>query len=217
MLDFSKPGLAIFDMDSTLISIECIDEIAALAHRKDEVSVITERAMRGELDFAESLKARVAVLKGVQRSQLAQLFAPIPFTQGAPELIQWLQQRGWKTAVVSGGFTWFTNQVQSSLKLNFSAANTLLWQDDVLTGEVAEPIVAAHTKAELLQQWAHEIGIPLSQTLAVGDGANDIPMLKLAGFGVAFCAKANVKQHADVAIDEPNLMALAAYFEAASQ
>lgn len=213
MLDFSKPGLAIFDMDSTLISIECIDEIAAIAGRKQEVSLITERAMQGELDFAESLKARVAALRGVRREQLQQLFEPIPFTPGAQELLHWLQQKGWKTALVSGGFTWFAALVGQTLKLDFCLANHLVWDNDVLTGEVAAPIVDAQTKAESLERWALAIDVPISQTLAVGDGANDIPMLTAAGFGIAFCAKPALQEIADLVIDEPDLMAIARYFE----
>ncbi|WP_417659895.1 phosphoserine phosphatase SerB [Pseudidiomarina sp.] len=213
MLDFSKPGLAIFDMDSTLITIECIDEIAAIAGCKREVSLITERAMRGELDFAESLKARVAKLRGVRRTQLEQLFDPIPFTPGAQELLYWLHQKGWKTALVSGGFTWFAAPVSQTLKFDFCLANRLVWDNDVLTGEVEEPIVDARIKAECLERWASEADIPMHQTLAVGDGANDIPMLNAAGFGVAFCAKPSLQEIADLIIDEPDLMAIVRYFE----
>ncbi|WP_417667074.1 phosphoserine phosphatase SerB [Pseudidiomarina sp.] len=213
MLDFSKPGLAIFDMDSTLITIECIDEIAAIAGCKNEVSLITERAMRGELDFAESLKARVAALRGVRRAQLEQLFDPIPFTPGAQELLHWLHQKGWKTALVSGGFTWFAASVSKALKLDFCLANHLVWDNDMLTGDVDEPIVDARIKAECLERWASEANVPLHQTLAVGDGANDIPMLTAAGFGVAFCAKPALREIADLVIDEPDLMAIVRYFE----
>lgn len=213
MLDFSKPGLAIFDMDSTLITIECIDEIAVIAGRKQEVSAITERAMQGELDFAESLKARVAALRGVRREQLQQLFEPIPFTPGAQELLHWLHKKGWETALVSGGFTWFAEAVSQSLKLDFCLANHLIWNNDVLTGEVEEPIIDAQTKAACLVQWARAIDVPIYQTLAVGDGANDIPMLNAAGFGIAFCAKPALREVADLVIDEPDLMAIVRYFE----
>ena len=130
MLDFNQPGLAVFDMDSTLITVECIDEIAALVGRKDEVAKITERAMRGELDFAQSLRQRVALLTGVSRQQLQQLFEPIPFTPGAEAFVQWLHQRGWQTALVSGGFTWFTEQVNQRLQLRFAHANSLCWDAD---------------------------------------------------------------------------------------
>lgn len=213
MLNFNRPGLAVFDMDSTLITVECIDEIAALVGRKDEVANITERAMRGELDFAQSLRQRVALLAGISRQQLQQLFEPIPFTPGAEALIQWLHQRGWHTALVSGGFTWFTEQVKQRLQLKFAHANSLCWDADKLTGQVTEPIVDAKTKALCLQQWAQQLHISREQTLAIGDGANDIPMLEAAGFGVAFCAKPAVQAVADLSIDEANLMAIANYFE----
>lgn len=214
MLNFRQPGLAVFDMDSTLITVECIDEIAALVGRKQEVSEVTERAMRGELDFAQSLKQRVALLEGVKKQALQHLFEPIPLTPGAEELINWLHSRGWKTAVVSGGFTWFTEQVKQKLQLHYAHANTLCWHDDQLTGVVSEPIVDAQAKADYLKLWAEELGLPIHQTLAIGDGANDIPMLEMAGFGVAFCAKPAVQQRADLSINEPNLMAIAHYFEA---
>lgn len=213
MPDFSKPGLVIFDMDSTLITIECIDEIAALAGCMDEVSAITERAMRGELDFAQSLRERVAALTGVTARQMNAIFEPIPFTPGAEKLVNWLQQHQWQVGVVSGGFTWFTDKVQEHLGLNFFHANSLLWNADRLTGEVAEPIVDAQTKADCLVNWATELGIENSQTIAIGDGANDIPMLEAAGFGIAFCAKPALRNVADLCIDTPDLSAVIDYFE----
>lgn len=213
MLDFKKPGLAVFDMDSTLITIECIDEIAALIGHKEQVSAITERAMGGELDFSQSLKQRVALLSGVTRQQLQTIFNPIPYTPGARALITWLHEHGWKTAVVSGGFTWFTEQVQKDLGLTFACANTLSWNNDQLTGQVAEPIVDANTKAQCLARWVMALDIDINQTLAVGDGANDIPMLSAAEFGIAFCAKPALQQVADLVINEPNLMAIADYFD----
>jgi len=213
MLDFGQPGLAVFDMDSTLITVECIDEIAGLVGQKQKVSAVTERAMQGELDFAQSLRERVALLVGVSAGDLQQLFEPLPLTPGAEQFISWLHQRGWHTAVVSGGFTWFTDQVQQRLKLRFAQANTLCWHNGRLTGKVEEPIVDAQAKANYLRLWAEELHLPLYQTLAVGDGANDIPMLSAAGFGVAFCAKPAVQQQADLSINEPNLMAIAHYFE----
>lgn len=216
-LDFSKPGLALFDMDSTLITIECIDELAALVGKKQQVSEITERAMRGELDFASSLKERVAALAGVREVQLDALFKPIPLTEGAAELVAWLHSKGWKVGVVSGGFTWFTEQVKEQLNLDFARANVLVWQQQQLSGEVAEPIIDAQAKVSALHEWAQQLGIPLSQTLAIGDGANDIPMLEAAQFGVAFQAKEALRQVADLCVDEGGLMKVAYYFEQLSK
>ncbi|RZQ55200.1 phosphoserine phosphatase SerB [Pseudidiomarina tainanensis] len=213
MPDFSKPGLVIFDMDSTLITIECIDEIAALAGCKDKVSAITERAMRGELDFAESLRARVAALAGVTAQQMNAIFEPIPLTPGAERLITWLQQHQWYVGLVSGGFTWFTEKVQQRLGLNFCHANTLIWNAEKLTGTVAEPIVDAQTKADCLVRWAAELGIESGQTIAIGDGANDIPMLEAASFGIAFCAKPALRNVATLCVDVPDLSAVIDYFE----
>lgn len=213
MPDFSKPGLVVFDMDSTLITIECIDEIAALAGRKDEVSAITESAMRGEIDFAQSLRARVAALTGVTAQQMSAIFDPMPLTPGAEQLVRWMQRHHWHVGVVSGGFTWFADKVQEQLGLQFCHANTLLWNANRLTGEVAEPIVDAQTKAHCLESWAAELGIAKGQTVAIGDGANDIPMLEAASFGIAFCAKPALRNVADLCIDVPDLATVIDYFE----
>lgn len=214
MLDFSQPGLAVFDMDSTLIRIECIDEIAALAGCKQQVEEITAAAMRGELDFAASLQQRVALLAGVEEHTLASIFSPLPLTHGAQGLLLWLRQRGWKTALVSGGFSWFADQLKQHLQLDAAIANQLEIRDGRLSGRVIAPIIDAQAKAEQLHRLAKQWGIALSNTLAVGDGANDIPLLQAAGFSVAFQAKAVVKRHAQLAIDEADLMAIARFFEA---
>ncbi|RUO57325.1 phosphoserine phosphatase SerB [Pseudidiomarina insulisalsae] len=209
MLNLQRPGLVVFDMDSTLITIECIDELAALVGKKDQVSVVTEAAMRGELDFAQSLRARVELLAGVKQQQLAQLFQPIPLSQGARQLVQWLHDKGWYAAVVSGGFTWFTEQLAREINLDAQQANRLLWHNAMLTGEVAEPIVDAASKARFLQELAQRWSIPLANTVAVGDGANDRDMLEVAGYGVAYCAKPALREVADYSIDTPDLMILA--------
>jgi phosphoserine phosphatase len=208
MVDLSKPGLVLFDMDSTLITIECIDEIAALAGRKTEVAAITTAAMEGKLDFAASLRERVRALEGVDRQQFEQLFNPIPFTPGAAELIQWFRQQGWKTALVSGGFTWFAERVKNELQLDIAIANELIWQQDRLTGYVQEPIVDAQYKANMVIELARQFGIEENNTIAVGDGANDALMIEAANLGVAFCAKPALQQLADIVITEHNLMAL---------
>lgn len=214
MITLQQPGLVVFDMDSTLITIECIDELADLVGKKAEVSAVTEAAMRGELDFAESLRARVQLLAGVERSKLAELFQPLPLSVGALQLIEWFHQHGWRAALVSGGFTWFSEQVAQALALDAHHANTLLWQGDKLTGEVAEPIVDAHYKATYLQQLAEQWDIPLHNTIAVGDGANDSSMLAVAGLGVAYCAKPALREVADVCLDTPDLMQLAHHLQA---
>lgn len=213
MINFSQPGVAVFDMDSTLIGIECIDEIAAIAEIKPQVAAITAAAMRGEVDFSASLQQRVALLKGIEERTLATIFSPPPLTPGARELIQWLQGWGWKTAVVSGGFTWFAEQLKQLLRLDEAVANRLEIIDGRLTGQVFSPIIDAQAKAEQLTKLAQRWNIPAHNTLAIGDGANDIPMLKAAGFGIAFCAKATVQQHAQLVINDNNLMAIAHYFD----
>ncbi|MDX1706241.1 phosphoserine phosphatase SerB [Pseudidiomarina sp.] len=213
MIDLSRPGLIVFDMDSTLITIECIDEIAGLAGRKAEVSAITEAAMRGQLDFAASLQQRVQVLAGVAETELTTLFDPIPVSPGAAELIAWFKQLGWKTAVVSGGFTWFTQKLRAALKLDADIANQLEWYQQQLTGRVSLPIVDAQVKADSLRQLAQRWQIDITNTIAVGDGANDIPMLQAAGLGVAFCAKPKLKEIADIVIESPDLMLLKTQLE----
>lgn len=209
MPNLQQPGLVVFDMDSTLITIECIDELAALVGKKPQVSAITAAAMRGELDFAASLRARVELLEGVQEQRLEQLFQPIPLSNGAAELITWFHARGWRTAVVSGGFTWFTERLAKTINLDAHLANELLWQSSQLTGRVAEPIVDGARKAQFLHELAQQWSIPLSNTIAVGDGANDIEMLNAAGYGVAYCAKPALREVADTTIDTPELMLLA--------
>lgn len=208
MLDFSQPGLAVFDMDSTLITIECIDEIAALVGRKAEVAAVTEAAMRGELDFATSLRQRVAALAGIEECQFQQLFDPIPLTPGALELCQWLQQQNWRIVIASGGFTWFAGRLQQQLNIDAVCANQLEWQQGQLTGRVVEPVVDAKRKADALTEYASLWQIPLWNTLAVGDGANDKQMLEAAACGVAFCAKASLKDVADIIVDDPDLSTL---------
>lgn len=209
MPNLQQPGLVVFDMDSTLITIECIDELAALVGKKPQVSAITGAAMRGELDFAASLRARVELLAGVQEQQLENLFWPIPLSHGAAELITWFHDLGWHTAVVSGGFTWFTERLAKTINLDAQLANELHWRDGQLTGRVAEPIVDGTRKAQFLRELAQQWSIPLSNTIAVGDGANDIEMLNAAGYGVAYCAKPALREVADITIDTPELMLLA--------
>ncbi|MCK7460424.1 phosphoserine phosphatase SerB [Idiomarina aminovorans] len=203
-------GLIVFDMDSTLIHIECIDEIARLNNRYTKVSAITEAAMRGGIDFGESLQQRVACLKGVEESDLEKLFDPIPFNSGAAELIQTLKAAGWKTALVSGGFTWFADRVQQELNLDAVVANTLEVANGYLTGKVLGEIVDAKVKAQQLKVLAEKWQIPASRTVAVGDGANDALMLKMAAVGIAFNAKPALQAVADCSVNSNNLMGVMA-------
>ncbi|HYQ53626.1 MAG TPA: phosphoserine phosphatase SerB, partial [Pseudomonas sp.] len=192
--------LAVFDMDSTLIEAEVIDELAKAAGVGEQVAAITERAMRGELDFRASFKERMALLKGLDVSVLDQIGASLRLTEGAENLFAELKRLGYKTAILSGGFTYFAKQVQARLGIDYVFANELEVVDGKVTGVAVEPIVDAQRKAELLQQLASEEGLQLEQTIAVGDGANDLPMLSLAGLGVAFRAKPLVRQSAKQAI-----------------
>ncbi|WP_332765273.1 phosphoserine phosphatase SerB [Pseudomonas koreensis] len=192
--------LAVFDMDSTLIEAEVIDELAKAAGVGDRVSEITERAMAGELDFRASFKERLALLKGLDVSVLDSIGASLRLTEGAETLFAELKRLGYKTAILSGGFTYFAKQLQARLGIDYVFANELEVVDGKCTGVAIEPIVDAQRKADLLRELAHKEGLRLEQTIAVGDGANDLPMLAIAGLGVAFRAKPLVKQSAKQAI-----------------
>ncbi|MGE1175246.1 phosphoserine phosphatase SerB [Pseudomonas sp. BW7P1] len=192
--------LAVFDMDSTLIEAEVIDELAKAAGVGDQVSAITERAMAGELDFRASFKERLALLKGLDVSVLDSIGASLRLTEGAEILFAELKRLGYKTAILSGGFTYFAKQLQAKLGIDYVFANELEVVDGKCTGVAIEPIVDAQRKADLLKQLAEKEGLRLEQTIAVGDGANDLPMLAIAGLGVAFRAKPLVKQSAKQAI-----------------
>ncbi|VEF07592.1 phosphoserine phosphatase [Pseudomonas fluorescens] len=192
--------LAVFDMDSTLIEAEVIDELAKAAGVGELVSAITERAMSGELDFRASFKERLALLKGLDVSVLDSIGASLRLTEGAETLFAELKRLGYKTAILSGGFTYFAKQLQARLGIDYVFANELEVVDGKCTGVAVEPIVDAQRKADLLRELAHKEGLRLEQTIAVGDGANDLPMLAIAGLGVAFRAKPLVKQSAKQAI-----------------
>ena len=200
--NFKNIDLLISDMDSTLINIECVDEIADFAGKKAEVSAITEAAMRGELDFNGSLTRRVALLKGLNIEVLHEVYQHrLRLNPGAEELIRGLKQRQIKTALVSGGFTFFADKLRERLGFDFALSNVLGVSDDCLTGEVKGSIVNADRKAQFLQDICNKLNISTSQAIAVGDGANDLKMMHLAGISVAYRAKPAVRQQADIKIN----------------
>jgi phosphoserine phosphatase len=189
-----------FDMDSTLIDGEVIDELAKLAGVADQVVKITESAMRGEIEFQESFRRRVALLRGLPEARVLTLLNAIPMVEGAEQLIATLKMLGYKTAILSGGFTFFARHLQARLGIDHVHANELEIEDGVVTGRVRTPIVDGARKAELLRSIAREENISLEQVVAVGDGANDLPMLGIAGMGIAFRAKPLVRETASHAI-----------------
>lgn len=197
--------LVAFDMDSTLIQTEVIDELAEAAGVGDEVSAITEAAMNGELDFTASLKKRVGLLKGLDAGVLETITKNLPITPGAERLIQTLRSLGYRTAILSGGFTYFGEDLKRRLGIDFVHANELEIENGKLTGRVIGEIVDGARKADLLRQLADQEGLRLEQTIAVGDGANDLPMLDCAGLGIAFHAKPKVRASAKQVISNLGL------------
>ena len=200
--------LVCFDMDSTLIEAEVIDELAKAAGVGDQVSEITEAAMAGELDFNESFKRRMALLKGLDESVLESIAESLPVTEGASHLIKTLKKLGYKTAILSGGFNYFGKYLQKKLGIDYVYANELEIVDGKVTGNVTGQVVNGERKAELLQVLAEKEQICLEQVVAIGDGANDLPMLSVAGLGIAFRAKPLVKAEAEQAISTLGLDAL---------
>lgn len=192
--------LVAFDMDSTLIEAEVIVELAKAAGVGDQVEEITERAMRGELDFNESFTARMALLEGLDEAVLADIATNLVLTEGAEKLVSFVKKLGYKTAILSGGFDYFGHYLQRKLGIDYVYANTLDIQNGKLTGKVIGTVVNGERKAELLREIAAQERISLEQVIAVGDGANDLPMLSIAGLGIAFRAKPVVKKSAQHAI-----------------
>lgn len=203
-----RPGLLVMDMDSTAIEIECIDELAVMAGRGQEVAAVTERAMQGELDFEQSLRQRVSALKGASESIISELCARLPLMPGLEDMVAELQQHGWHIALASGGFTPFVNNLKDKLGLTAAYANQLQIGNGQLTGEVVGTVVDAQYKARVLTKLGEQYGIESTQRLAIGDGANDIPMIEASAFGIAFHAKPKLRAAANAAIDKLDLRVL---------
>ena len=197
--------LVVFDMDSTLIQAEVIDELAKLANAEGQVKKITESAMRGEIDFKESFRKRVALLKGIKEEHLGEIAKNLPLTYGADLVAKTLKGLGYKLGILSGGFTFMGEYLKERLEFDYMYANELDIKDGLVTGEVKNEIVDGEQKAILLRQLAQKENIVLEQTIAVGDGANDLPMITIAGLGVAFNAKPIVKQKASNTISSVGL------------
>jgi phosphoserine phosphatase len=201
--------LLVADMDSTMITVECIDELADYAGRKAEVAEITERAMQGELAFADALRQRVALLEGLDESVVERCYAErVRITPGAEPLVRTMRSHGAFCLLVSGGFSLFADRVAASIGFDRAASNTLRIEHGRLTGRVGDPVLGADAKRQALADSAAANGVELAQTLAIGDGANDIPMLQAAGLGVAYYAKAKVTASAGARIDNCDLRAL---------
>lgn len=197
--------LVVFDVDSTLIDQEAIELLAEYSGTRKQVAEITERSMAGEIDFSQSLIERVALLKGVSQSALEEISHSLTPTKGAKELIDHVHAIGGQVAAVSGGFIQLLDPLKSALNLDFVTANTLEIQDGELTGRVSGEIVDAQAKADTLLELAARLDLPISRTIAIGDGANDLKMMKVAGLSIGFCAKPIVAEVADISITSRDL------------
>ncbi|WP_057491491.1 phosphoserine phosphatase SerB [Streptococcus orisasini] len=198
-------GLLVMDVDSTLVQEEVIDLLGEEAGVGEQVAAITERAMRGELDFKEALAERVATLKGLSENIFDKVYARIHFNKGAKELVAELHARGYKVGLVSGGFHETVDHLAAEANVDYVMANHLETADGVLTGRTYGDIVTKEVKVQKLRDWAAENGLTLADTVAMGDGANDLPMIHEAGIGIAFCAKPIVRKQAPYQINEPDL------------
>ncbi|WP_374347621.1 phosphoserine phosphatase SerB [Chitinimonas sp.] len=213
-LPLSQIGLLVMDMDSTLITIECIDEIADMLGIKPQVAAITERSMRGEIDFRQSLTERVALLAGLDESALKRVYTErLQLMPGAQTLLTALQKQGVKTLLISGGFTFFTDRLKARLGLTEAIANTLEVVDGKLTGRLLGELIDAQSKADELVRLREELGLRNDQVIAIGDGANDLKMLAAAGFGIACHAKPLVRTQARYCLDSVGLDGVLAFFD----
>ena len=203
-----RKALLVADMDSTIVTSETLDELAGQAGLKDKIAAITRRSMNGEIDFATALRERVAMLKGLDLTALERTWRGTELMHGARELIATMRAQGAITALVSGGFTWFTGRVAAELGFDMHRANTLLDDGSKLTGQVAEPILDRDAKLTALRELAEKRGVKLAATMAVGDGANDLAMIKEAGFGIAYHAKPVVTAEARLQVNHADLRAL---------
>jgi len=203
-----RKGLLVADMDSTIVTSETLDELAAYAGLKDRIATITRASMNGEIDFRDALRARVGMLKGLDLSALEATWTATTLTPGARELVATMRAHNATTALVSGGFTYFTSRVAALCGFDVHRANTLLDDGAALTGEIGEPILDRDAKLAALQELAASRGVKLAATLAVGDGANDLAMIAVAGMGVAFHAKPIVAAKARFRVDHGDLRAL---------
>lgn len=214
MVSLREFGLVAMDMDSTLLAIESIDEIADMQGIKAQVAEITQRTMRGEIVFAESLRQRTALLQNLDQDALQYVYDHrVRLSPGAEKMLQRMKSAGLKTMVISGGFTFFTDRIKSRLSLDYAAANTLDIQDGKLTGKVLGEIIGAHGKAALLNKVREELGLKREQVIAIGDGANDLKMMEAAGVSVAYHAKPVVQAKATYAINYVGLDGIVNLFE----
>lgn len=209
-------GLLVMDVDSTLIKEEVIDLLGKEAGVGHEVATITERAMKGEIDFKSALIERVKLLRGLPITIFDSIYNNIHLNTGAKQLIDELHSRGYKVGVVSGGFDTIVKRLTKELDIDYAEANHLECVNGHLTGNINGSIVTKETKCQKLQEWAKESGISLKKTIAVGDGANDLPMIQTAGIGIAFCAKPIVKKQAPYCIDKPDLFEVISIIEQCS-
>lgn len=201
----TRKRLVVFDMDSTIVDGEVINELARAAGVEPHVAAITERAMRGEMDFQEALRQRVAMLKGLTTQDLERIAGEMKLTPGAEDLVRTLKRMGFRLALISGGFTFFTDRLKRDLGFDYTYANDLVVRDGVVTGEVQGDIIDMHRKGEILKELAAKEGLTTDEVVAVGDGANDQIMIRNAGLGIAFNAKEILKRAADGSLSKDNL------------